>query len=45
MKIESNILGLFPTPIYISNINRNFTKEENKIFLENKKKFLKMKAI
>jgi len=41
MKIESNILGLFPTPIYISNINRNFTKEENKIFLENKKEAFK----
>lgn len=41
MKIESNILGLFPTPIYISNINRNFTKEENKFFLENKKEAFK----
>ena len=41
MKIESNILGLFPTPIYKSNLNRNYTKEENAIFLNKKMDFMK----
>jgi uncharacterized protein (TIGR02466 family) len=25
---ESNIVGIFPTPIYITNLNRNFSKKE-----------------
>ena len=34
---ETNIVGIFPTPIYITNLNRNFSKKE--IDFINKTKF------
>jgi hypothetical protein len=35
--IESNINGIFPTPIYMSNMDRPFTKQELKFVEEQKK--------
>jgi uncharacterized protein (TIGR02466 family) len=41
--IESNILGLFPTPVYMSDLNRPLTNEENS-FIEENKKYCKTNA-
>jgi len=41
MKVEANINGIFPTPIYISKIDRKLTPLELKFVDKNKKDFYK----
>jgi uncharacterized protein (TIGR02466 family) len=41
---KSQIHGIFPVPIYISNINRNLSKEESNFIKKNKIKLFKNKG-
>ena len=41
--IESNISGIFPTPIYISKLNREFTNKELSFIDKTKLNVNKMK--
>ena len=41
IKIKSRIDSIFPTPIYFSNIDRNFTKQELN-FIEKGKDWIKL---
>ena len=42
--MEANINGIFPTPIYISKLDRELTPLELKFVDKNKKDFYKMMA-